>query len=159
VLEKYPNEVKLIFLNYPLRKHRFAKKAAVAAFAARTQGKFWDYHDRLFEDYDSLNDQKFRQIARDLRLDLERFEKDMNDLRIVARINQDIRLGAYMEPRVTGTPSVFINGRKSRAKTLEALQVAVEKELEEFRRGGASSGSKSIITASCDVCGQRRKSV
>ena len=123
-----------MFLSYPLRKHRFAKKAAVAAFAARTQGKFWDYHDRLFENYNSLSDQKFRQIARDLGLDLERFEKDMNDLRIVARINQDIRLGAYMEPRVKGTPSVFINGKESPARTLGTLQVAVEKELEEFRR-------------------------
>lgn len=141
MLEKYPNKVKLIFLSYPLRKHRFAKKAAVAAFAARTQGKFWDYHDRLFENYDSLSDQKFRQIARDLGLDLERFEKDMNDLRLVARINQDIRLGAYMEPRVTGTPSVFINGRKSRARTLEALQIAVEKELEEFSRVGPAASN------------------
>jgi protein-disulfide isomerase len=144
VLEKYPNEVKLIFLSYPLRRHRFSKKAAVAAFAARRQGKFWDYHDRLFENYDSLSDQKIRQIARELGLDLERFEKDMNDLRIVARINQDIRLGAYMEPRVTGTPSVFINGRKSRARTLEALQVAVEKELEKFRRVGSAAGRKAL---------------
>lgn len=134
MLEKYPNEVKLVFLSYPLRRHKFAKKAAVAAFAARRQGKFWEYHDRLFENYDALSDKKFRQIARDLRLDMQRFEKDMNDLRIVARINQDIRLAVYMEPRVTGTPSVFINGSKSRARTLEALQIAVEKELEKFRR-------------------------
>jgi protein-disulfide isomerase len=131
--------VKLIFLSYPLRSHRFAKKAAVAAFAARRQGKFWDYHDRLFENYDSLSDQKFRQIARELGLDLERFEKDMKDLRIVARINQDIRLGAYMQPKVTETPSVFINGKKSRAWTLEALHVAVEKELEELRRVGPAA--------------------
>jgi protein-disulfide isomerase len=144
VLEKYPNEVKLIFLSHPIRRHRFAKKAAVAAFAARRQGKFWEYHDRLFENYNGLSDQKFRQIARELGLDLERFEKDMNDLRIVARINQDIRLGAYMEPRVTGTPSVFINGRKSRARILEALQVAVEKELEKFRRVGPAAGRKAL---------------
>ena len=141
MLEKYPNKVKLSFLSYPLRRHRFAKKAAVAAFAARRQGKFWEYHDRLFENYDSLSDQKFQQIARELGLDLERFEKDMNDLRIVARINQDIRLGAYMQPRVTGTPSVFINGKKSRAWTLQALQVAVEKELEELRRTGPAASN------------------
>ena len=130
-----------MFLSYPLRRHRFSKKAAVAAFSARRQGKFWDYHDRLFENNDSLDDQMFRQIARDLGLDLERFEKDMNDLRLVARINQDIRLGDYMEPKVTGTPSVFINGRKSRARTLEALQVAVEKELEKFRRVGPAASN------------------
>ena len=141
MLEKYPNEVKLIFLSYPLRRHRFAKKAAVAAFAARKQGKFWEYHDRLFKNYDSLSDQKFRQIARELGLDLERFEKDMNDLRIVARINQDIRLGAYMQPRVSETPSVFINGKESRTWTLEALRVAVEKELEELRLLGPAASN------------------
>jgi protein-disulfide isomerase len=74
-------------------------------------------------------------------LDLERFEKDINDLKIVARINQDIRLGAYMGVR--GTPTVFINGRVSRARTLEALDAAVKSALERARkRPGVSGGGK-----------------
>jgi protein-disulfide isomerase len=141
LLEKYPLQVKLVFKNYPLRRHTFAKKAAIAAFAARRQGKFWEYHDLLFQNGDSLSDQKFLQIARDLGLDLERFEKDINDLKIVARINQDIRLGAYMGVR--GTPTVFINGRVSRARTLEALEAAVQNELKKARkRPGVSGGGK-----------------
>jgi protein-disulfide isomerase len=138
LLEKYPLQVKLVFKNYPLTKHTFAKKAAVAAFAARKQGKFWEYHDLLFQNGDSLSDQKFLQIARELGLDLERFEKDINDLKIVARINQDIRLGAYMGVR--GTPTVFINGSLSKARTLEALEAAVENALEEARKGGMVIG-------------------
>ena len=138
MLEKYPLQLKLVFKNFPLRKHAFAKKAAVAAFAARRQGKFWEYHDLLFENDDSLSDQKFRQIARELGLDLERFEKDINDLKIVARINQDIRLGAQMGVR--GTPTVFINGKVSRARTLEALEAAVKNELEKLRKGAVVSG-------------------
>jgi protein-disulfide isomerase len=133
LLEKYPLQVKLVFKNYPLTKHTFAKKAAVAAFAARKQGKFWEYHDLLFQNGDSLSDQKFLQIARELGLDLERFEKDINDLKIVARINQDIRLGAYMGVR--GTPTVFINGSLSKARTLEALEAAVRHELQRTRKG------------------------
>jgi protein-disulfide isomerase len=133
LLEKYPLQVKLVFKNYPLTKHTFAKKAAVAAFAARKQGKFWEYHDLLFQNGDSLSDQKFLQIARELGLDLERFEKDFNDLKIVARINQDIRLGAYMGVR--GTPTVFINGSLSKARTLEALEAAVRNELQRTRKG------------------------
>lgn len=125
--------MKLVFKNYPLTKHTFAKKAAVAAFAARKQGKFWEYHDLLFQNGDSLSDQKFLQIARELGLDLERFEKDINDLKIVARINQDIRLGAYMGVR--GTPTVFINGSLSKARTLEALEAAVRNELQRTRKG------------------------
>jgi protein-disulfide isomerase len=138
LLEKFPLQVKLVFKSFPLRKHKYAKKAAVAAFAARRQGKFWEYHDLLFENIDTLSDQKFRQIARELGLDLERFEKDINDLKIVARINQDIRLGAHMGVR--GTPTVFINGRVSRARTLEALQAAVESALEKARKRPAVSG-------------------
>jgi protein-disulfide isomerase len=141
LLEKYPLQVKLVFKSFPLRKHKYAKKAAVAAFAARRQGKFWEYHDLLFENIDTLSDQKFRQIARELGLDLERFEKDINDLKIVARINQDIRLGAHMGVR--GTPTVFINGKVSRARTLEALQAAVESALEKARTPpGVSGGGK-----------------
>jgi protein-disulfide isomerase len=141
LLEKYPLQVRLIFKNYPLRRHTFAKKAAIAAFAARRQGRFWEYHDLLFQNGDSLSDQKFLQIARELGLNLEQFEKDINDLKIVARVNQDIRLGAYMGVR--GTPTVFINGRVSRARTLEALESAVENELKKARkRPGVSGGGK-----------------
>ena len=132
MLEKYPDQVKLIFLSFPLRNHRFAKKAAIAAFAAKKQGKFWEYHDRLFLNLKSLNDQKFLQIARELGLDLDRFVKDMNDLKIVARINQDIRLGGYLGVRAT--PTVLINGSVSRARTLEALQSDVERELERAKK-------------------------
>ena len=139
MLEKYPLQVKLVFKNYPLTRHAFAKKAAVAALAARKQGKFWGYHDLLFQNGDSLSDQKFLQIARELGLDLERFEKDINDLKIVARINQDIRLGAYMGVR--GTPTVFINGSLSMARTLEALEAAVENALEEARKRPKVSGA------------------
>jgi protein-disulfide isomerase len=139
LLEKYPLQMKLVFKNYPLTRHTFAKKAAVAALAARKQGKFWEYHDLLFQNGDSLSDQKFLQIARELGLDLERFEKDINDLKIVARINQDIRLGAYMGVR--GTPTVFINGSLSKARTLEALEAAVENALEEARKRPEVSGA------------------
>ena len=138
VLEKYPHQVKLIFLSFPLVNHKFAKKAAIAAFAAKKQGHFWEYHDRLFENLESLNDQKFLQIARELGLDMERFEKDLNDLKIVARINQDIRLGAYLGVRAT--PTVFINGRVSRARTLEAFQVDVETELRKVKKESEVSG-------------------
>jgi protein-disulfide isomerase len=138
LLEKYPDQVKLIFLSFPLRNHRFAKKGAIAAFAAKKQGHFWEYHDRLFANIDSINDQKFLEIARELGLDMERFEKDINDLKIVARINQDIRLGAYLGVRAT--PTVFINGSVSKARTLEALQADVEQELRKVKKEVKSQG-------------------
>ena len=142
LLEKYPGQVKLIFLTFPLANHKFAKKAAIAAFAAKKQGKFWEYHDRLFANLESLNDQKFLEIAREVGLDMDRFEKDLNDLKIVARINQDIRLGAYLGVRAT--PTVFINGTVSKARTLEALQADVQTELKRVKKelevGGEGKG-------------------
>ena len=138
LLEKYPGQVKLIFLTFPLANHKFAKKAAIAAFAARKQGKFWEYHDRLFANLESLNDQKFLEIAREVGLDMDRFEKDLNDLKIVARINQDIRLGAYLGVRAT--PTVFINGTVSKARTLEALQADVQTELKRVKKELEVSG-------------------
>ena len=138
VLEKYPQQVKLIFLSFPLTNHKFAKKAAIAAFAAKKQGKFWEYHDRLFENIESVNDQKLLDIASEIGLDMEKFEKDLNDLKIVARINQDIRLGNYLGVR--GTPTVFINGSVSRARTLEGFQADVEMELRKVKKEGNRGG-------------------
>jgi protein-disulfide isomerase len=132
VFEKYPDEVKLVFKNYPLRKHRYAKIAAVAALAAERQGKFWEFHDRLFANYDRLSDVQIVEIALELGLDLDRLEKDMQDLLLVVRINQDIRHG--VKAGVRGTPTVLINGRFSKARTLEELQAAVEKELERVKK-------------------------
>ena len=138
MLERYPDQVKLIFLSFPLTNHKFAKKAAIAAFAAKKQGKFWEYHDRLFENIESVNDQKLLDIASEIGLDMEKFEKDLNDLKIVARINQDIRLGNYLGVR--GTPTVFINGSVSRARTLEGFQADVEMELRKVKKEGNRGG-------------------
>ena len=138
VLEKCPDQVKLIFFSFPLTNHRFAKKAAIAAFAAMKQGKFWEYHDRLFENIESVNDQKLLEIAREIGLDMKQFEKDMNDLKIVARINQDIRLGNYLGVRAT--PTVFINGNVSKARTLEAFQADVNMELKKVKKEVKSDG-------------------
>lgn len=130
-----PDQVKLILLSFPLRNHRFAKKAAISAFAAENQGHFWEYHDRLFLNLKSLNDQKFLQIARGIVLDMERFEEDINYFKIVSRINQDIRIGAYLGVRAT--PTALINGTVSRARTFDALQADLEMELERIRKSSS----------------------
>jgi protein-disulfide isomerase len=138
VLEKYPDQVKLIFLSFPLTNHKFSKKAAIAAFAAKRQGKFWEYHDLLFANLESVDDEKLLQIAREVGLNMERFEKDLNDLKIVARINQDIRLGHYLGVRAT--PTVLINGSVSRARTLQAFQADVDMELRKVKKEVKSEG-------------------
>ncbi len=130
VLEKYPDDVKIVFKNFPLRNHKFALKAATAALAAKSQGKFWEFHDLLFKNYNKLNDQKIHEIALGLGLDQTEFEKKMKDPGIKAMIRQDLRDGA--QAGVRATPTVFINGRRLKNRTLQGFQAAVDKELQKL---------------------------
>jgi protein-disulfide isomerase len=128
LLEKNKGKVKLVFKNYPLPNHQFARKAATAALAAGKQGKFWEYHDRLFQNYNRLNDQVVQEQAQQLGLDMQKFEKDMNDPQIMQVINQDYQDGA--KAGVRGTPTIFVNGSLLRNTSLEGFQAAIDKELE-----------------------------
>jgi protein-disulfide isomerase len=137
VLEQYPKDVKMIFKNYPLAYHAFSRKAAIAAAAAQRQGEFWEYHDRLFANYDHLDDQKFREIASELNLDLETFEKDMNDPATSLRVDKDYQLGRSVG--VGGTPTIFINGSITKARTLEEIRTIVEGNLEKAGKKASTS--------------------
>jgi protein-disulfide isomerase len=136
LLEKYPGKVKIVFKNFPLRNHKFAMKAAVAALAAESQGKFWEFHDQLFENYNKLNDQKIREIALGLGFDPAEFEKKMKDPKINAMIRQDLRDGS--QAGVRGTPTIFINGRRLNNRTPQGFQAAIDKELQKL---GKSAGN------------------
>ena len=127
VLEKNPDKVKLVFKNFPLRNHKFAMPAAIAAHAAEKQGKFWEFHDLLFKDYNSLNEQKVKEIAQQLNLDMEKFEKDQQDPQIRAMINRDLAEGN--QAGVRGTPTIFINGRLLRNRSMAGFQELIEKAL------------------------------
>jgi len=132
LLEKNKGNVKLVFKNYPLRSHPFAMKAAVAALAAGEQGKFWEFHDRLFKDYNRLSDQKILEIARELGLNEAEFEKDRKAPGLQGKIRQDVLEGR--QAGVRGTPTVFINGKLLRRRTPQAFQEAVDRELKKIER-------------------------
>ena len=131
VLEKNPDSVKLVFKHFPLRNHKFAMKAAIAALAAEKQGKFWEFHDLLFKNYNRLNEQKVKEIALQLNLDMEKFEKDRKDPALTAIINRDLSEG--MKAGVRGTPAVFINGRLLRKRSMEGFQELIDKALKKQR--------------------------
>jgi protein-disulfide isomerase len=128
VLEKNKGKVKLVFKNFPLNSHQFARKAAAAALAAGKQGKFWEMHDRLFQNYNRLNDQVVQEKAQQLGLNMEVFQKDMNDSQIAQQINQDYQDG--MKAGVRGTPAIYVNGVALKNTSPEGFQAAIDKELE-----------------------------
>ncbi len=110
----------------PLNFHKMALPAARAAFAAREQGKFWEFHDRLFAEK-KLSPEAINKIAQDLKLDMPRFEKDMSSPIIQAKINKDLM--DAQKAGVTGTPTAFINGRIPKQRSLVGFQAIIDDEL------------------------------
>jgi protein-disulfide isomerase len=128
VLEKYPQQVKLVFKNFPLGNHRFARPAAAAALAAGEQGKFWEYHDKLFESYNRLNETSFLKTAEEVGLDIPSFEAARNKAEIAALINRDLQEGSVAGVR--GTPTIFVNGRRLQQRSLDGFSRVIEGEIE-----------------------------
>lgn len=127
VLEKYPGKVKLVFKNFPLRNHAQAKPAAIAALAAGKQGKFWEYHDMIFENYKGLNNEAFEKFARDLGLDMKKFAGDRKSKDLADLVNADLQEGS--RAGVRGTPSIFVNGRRLNQRSLEGFSAVIDREL------------------------------
>ena len=127
MFETYPKTVKLAIKNFPLRNHKFAWQAAVAALAANRQGKFWEFHDELYKNYNRLNEEKIRDIAQQVGLDAAKLDQDMKDPELDALVRSDFMEGA--NAGVRGIPTIFINGRLLRDRSFEGFQDAIEKEL------------------------------
>ncbi|TYO98497.1 protein-disulfide isomerase [Geothermobacter ehrlichii] len=136
ILERNPQKVRLALKNFPLPMHRFARKAALAALAAGKQGKFWEMHDLLFENYNRLSDQKIRELAGKVGLDLARFDRDMQDSALQGQVQQDLRQGQQLGVR--GTPTVYINGRLVRDRSLNGLQQMIDLELRRLKKQAGS---------------------
>ena len=100
----------------------------MAAMAADRQGKFWQMHDKIFANYNSLNDEKFKQFAREIGLNLPLFEKDMADPQLQRRVRADLQNG--FEVGVRGTPTVYVNGRKLKNRSLAGFRALIDSELQ-----------------------------
>ncbi len=127
ILEEYP-QVKLYFKNFPIRgAHAYAQLAAQAAVAAGKQGKFWQYHDKLFNgDQEKESPSDLERYARELKLDIPRWKRDM--VAAADKVNKDRADGEKVN--VDATPTLFINGRKFHGPpTYEELKDWIEEEL------------------------------
>lgn len=127
VLDKYPDKVKLVVKNFPLASHKYAYKAATASLAANIQGKFWEFHSQLFKNYNAINDAKIQDIAKELGFNMEKFNKDMQSPAIKSLIERDLDNGR--QAGVRGTPTIFINGKTLRIRSLPEIYQVIEAEL------------------------------
>jgi protein-disulfide isomerase len=128
-LEAYPNDVRFVYKNYPLPFHKNAMPAAKAAVAAGRQGKFWEMHDKIFENYRALNDDFYAKAAGELGLDVEKFKKDFEAPETQALISEEMKQAQAASVR--GTPTIFINGKKPQGRSLELYKGIIDGILKE----------------------------
>ena len=142
ILEKYPNDVKVVIKNFPLGSHKQARKAAQYALAAEKQGKFKEMFHKIFDDYKSLrNDEDLpKKIAAELGLDIAQLMEDMNSKEINDLIdfeyNQLASLrNAYPETEQyaagvrIAVPKFFINGKEPAGRSVDQWSVMIDNEL------------------------------
>ena len=128
ITERYPNDVRIVYRNFPLRNHSRAQPAAEAALCADEQGKFWPYHDLLFENPRALEDTQLLSYAEQLDLDEDAFGACYKERRFAEQVSRDAAEGRAAG--VTGTPAFFVNGvMLSGAKPAEAFFEIIEAEL------------------------------
>ena len=107
----YPDKIYFQYREFPIVDlHPIAEKAAEAAECANEQGKFWEYHDKLYQNQVSLDDNSFDLFATSLNLNLPQFQKCYTSSKYLDVIRQDMKDG--LAAGVQGTPTFFINGNR-----------------------------------------------
>lgn len=119
----------------PYRYRDHSRIAAEASLAARDQGKFREMHLLLLDRSPKLDRASLIGCARDLKLDVDRFTRDLDAMRHENEIDRDAKLGEALD--LYNTPTIFINGIKLvGARPIEAYRVVIDKELEAAGAGG-----------------------
>jgi protein-disulfide isomerase len=109
--------------------HKDAPGAHLASVAAQQQGKFWEFHDKLFANPRDLKIEAYKRYAQELGLDMARFERDMVSTELKKLVDADKAEASSMQ--ITGTPGFFVNGRFLRgAKPFEEFAKVINEELQ-----------------------------
>ncbi|MGD9950708.1 MAG: thioredoxin domain-containing protein [Desulfobulbus sp.] len=122
LLAQNQDKLRIVFKHMPLAMHPYAEPAALAAIAAQRQGKFWEMHDALFQVKD-WNDTVVEETAKKIGLNMEKFHADLVSPEVQAQLAKDTTDAQAAE--ITATPSMFINTKPVRDRSLAALQKMV----------------------------------
>lgn len=110
IRKKYGDRVRFVFRQFPLPMHPQAHLAAQASLAAAEQGKFWEFHDLLFQNQRALTRDSLEGYAQQLSLNVPKLKQALDGQTQKAKVDADVALGE--EVFVNGTPTVFINGKR-----------------------------------------------
>jgi len=128
----YGADLRYVFKHNPLAFHKEARVAAIAAEAAGEQEKFWEMHDLLFENPRALTRENFKKWAGQIKLDVKRFERDLDSAAIAKRVDAQQQQGVSLGAR--GTPSFFVNGRfLSGAQPAASFKTLIDEEMKKSR--------------------------
>ncbi len=127
---RYGDKVRVIFRQFPLNQiHPRAQKAAEASLCANEQKKFWDLHDSMFQDNRNLEILDLKKKAAGLKLDSQAFDACLDSSKYAPAVQKDISEGVRVG--VTGTPTLFINGRYfNGAQPYNELAKVIDEELQ-----------------------------
>jgi protein-disulfide isomerase len=121
-------KAKFVYRDFPLAFHQNAQKAAEATECAAQQGKFWEYHETLFENQKALDMASLKQYAKNLGLDMQRFNGCLDSGKMADEVKKD--MADAQKYGVQGTPCFFINGIKvDGAQPYGVFAEIIEKEL------------------------------
>jgi protein-disulfide isomerase len=132
--EAYGDRVRIVWKDFPLTSiHPQAFKAAEAGQCAREQNKFWEYHDRLFENQQALQLDFLKKYAVDAGLDTAKFNACLDTAKYAERVQAQMGVGNQLG--VSSTPSLFVNGRMvNGAQPYETFAAIIDEELERTRK-------------------------
>jgi protein-disulfide isomerase len=144
VMAKYPEKVRLVYRNLPLPQvHPDAENAAEGAICAGDQGRFWEFHDLIFQDQRLLSMQALKDKAKTLGLNVPAFDECLDSGKALEALKLDERAAEQLA--LSTTPTSFVNGRIYRGVlSEERLSSIIEDEL---RRVSASADSKRTAAA------------
>jgi len=140
LLAAYPTQVRFAFKHYPLPMHKESPLAHEAALVVGEQGKFWEMHDLLFAGQDKLTRDDLIAKAKQLKLDVPSFTKDLDSHRSRAAVESDRQEGNRLG--VDGTPFFFINGKTiNGALPKEAFKKVIDEKLKVAEASGVPAAS------------------
>ena len=120
--------MRIVWKHFPLDFHQNAFPAALASAAAAEQGRFWEFHDKVFANQQKMTKEQYVQYAKDLGMDVKKFEDYIDKKSGKPLIDADSNEGKSLG--VTGTPAFFVNGKfMSGAKPFNEFAQAINAEL------------------------------